>query len=1343
VILLILEKKELDDLVSVSGRYRLPLRNPCMEGTRLGILQEIETGIESTDGHNLIWIRGSPGVGKSALAASITSRLQGQGRRVIWFRFDRTQSTTITTEALWRVVAYDFARWYPSLRQQLAQGNRELSSSNIDHLFKTLIEEPLSTLHDIPHEGRPVIVIDALDECGGLRHDSSGMDDYESLLRTLKHWALVDCLRKFKLIITSRPENPITQTFPESISTHVNIPSGNDVKPGDGASNDIQVFLVSRLNTMGMDEAWVNEARDYLVPRAAGVFIWVTTVAKFLQKNPKQRFDILKTTEQERGADRFEELYSLYSTVIKTSFSHDLEGEEVKAVTSVIGATIFAKQPLDDTVLMKLPGVDTLKFIRDGLVSVIDSCPILRFHHRSFEDFLLSSSFKRYLPNLSGVQDRNLHERQLAMLCLNTMVSSKLCFNICNLESSSTKNADIPAADKSALSPLISYSSQFWADHLVQTQPDEILMKAVEFVMYEKLLFWIEVMSILGKAHEVSAILKRALEWLALTVCLKFVSYNTTLRLAGQTLDPRDELRLFIRDALRFISAFIIPISESASHIYLSALPFTPECSVVGGKFRPRFPNTLTISDGRPSQWPMNIFVAEHDKDPVQCVVFSPDDKTFVYMSVSSMIASYVCDSETGHCISGPFELSRHGPYIVNEVEVDGCFSSDGKHILVRFRHSDSLFRHAVVWDIARGEEVFQIEGFDFVFIYYGRHEGRIASVHWIDEDGSLIRKIVSKDQHPTRFLVKVWDIGNDISDRLFEVTGVAVTQFSPNGQYLAVGKRSENVVELWNLEDGKITHRFLHPPGNISSLHFPPTSDCLMAVFKNYRHQCLWRLDTQEMTSFSLYVGDIPPAIIHSPNANCLFVPRDDTVEIWEVSMSSSNMIFKTEPLTTWHITSICLSHDGHRVLVGSSDGTVRMLNMEDFGSTQPIIQDVTNTPRIIAFSPSGKIVAMKLWRSTCIELRDTTTWKLVGSTYAEYKDGVEVAFSADDKWIAVLADFRVTICDIMHPENCHSFDPWPKGRRVRLWKAAFQTCNDLVICAQLVDLDSKLQVWKVKDHSECTFSLDIDINGYSPIFLAPDGLTLITQHPLLCYSWNHDTAQFDHIHFTDEAHLMHFVFLSDNLSPAYSPDGKFFACRSNEDKHIRVWDTRTGQLCGKPITMPDVQSIALSPALNDQFLGDRLIAINCYYTISLFDVYTSHLYGQCWEPGRMIKMAFIGDGTNLASYSGSYAARTTRIGDIVGLTAKYRNAIHGYEPVPQSMKDGWMVGQDDELLFWVLLEHREDLCLPHVEMIGSRPTKVDLSRFRYGSKWTECIDQAWLKQLEERGRGMTRLLK
>ena len=83
----------------------------------------------------------------------------------------------------------------------------------------------------------------------------------------------------------------------------------------------------------------------------------------------------------------------------------------------------------------------------------------------------------------------------------------------------------------------------------------KILMNAMKFVMYEKPLFWIEAMSILGKADEVSAILEEVIEWPALAVCPEFVFYNTILRLTGQTLDPMNELTLFIRDAVRFISA--------------------------------------------------------------------------------------------------------------------------------------------------------------------------------------------------------------------------------------------------------------------------------------------------------------------------------------------------------------------------------------------------------------------------------------------------------------------------------------------------------------------------------------------------------------------------------------------------------------------------------------------------------------------------------------------------------------------------------------------------------------------------------------------------------------------
>jgi len=113
-----------------------------------------------------------------------------------------------------------------------------------------------------------------------------------------------------------------------------------------------------------------------------------------------------------------------------------------------VGAMIFAKQLLSDNVLVMLSGVkignsDIMSLIQKDLISVIDSGPILCFYHCSFEDFLLSGFFLQELPRFFAVQDQDYYEHQLAMLCLKTLVSSKLYFNICNLESLTTKNVDI------------------------------------------------------------------------------------------------------------------------------------------------------------------------------------------------------------------------------------------------------------------------------------------------------------------------------------------------------------------------------------------------------------------------------------------------------------------------------------------------------------------------------------------------------------------------------------------------------------------------------------------------------------------------------------------------------------------------------------------------------------------------------------------------------------------------------------------------------------------------------------------------------------------------------------
>jgi len=71
MVAVVTKQKELDDLVSTLGRNKLKMHKPFMEGTYSDILQAIETEVKNTSTHNMIWIRESPSIGKSALAASI------------------------------------------------------------------------------------------------------------------------------------------------------------------------------------------------------------------------------------------------------------------------------------------------------------------------------------------------------------------------------------------------------------------------------------------------------------------------------------------------------------------------------------------------------------------------------------------------------------------------------------------------------------------------------------------------------------------------------------------------------------------------------------------------------------------------------------------------------------------------------------------------------------------------------------------------------------------------------------------------------------------------------------------------------------------------------------------------------------------------------------------------------------------------------------------------------------------------------------------------------------------------------------------------------------------------
>jgi len=172
-------------------------------------------------------------------------------------------------------------------------------------------------------------------------------------------------------------------------------------------------------------------------------------------------------------------------------------------------------------------------------------------------------------------------------------------------------------------------------------------------------------------------------------------------------------------------------------------------------------------------------------------------------------------------------------------------------------------------------------------------------------------------------------------------------------------------------------------------------------------------------------------------------------------------------------------------------------------------------------------------------------------------------------------------------------------------------------------------------------------------------------------------------------------------------------------------------------------VDAMTLSPTLIEHFPSDRLIALwfEDENTIHLLNVYTGHLYAaKILGPGRA-DMAFIRDGTKLAQYHHSFGLI---IWDIADLTDEHWHSVHGYELMTRNMTDGWVVGRDNEPLFWVSVEHRENLWVQSSRTIPrKKTTRADLSKSRLCRKWTECIDKEWLRKVEQKGKEIGNVLE
>jgi hypothetical protein len=495
----------------------------CMDGTRQDILRDIEEWATNLDAPNILWLKGYPGVGKSAIASSLVQRLSTSKRLGSCFFFQGDQTGTMSPSALWRMVAFDLGWQYPAIKRNLISklGSREILPSvvSVDALFQHFIHEPLVASQDIPVGRLPVVVIDALDECGGLEGQISA--HRTDLLRTLKNWSNLPT--KFKLVVTSRGDVDIENAFSTIEHNTIEISSGRAVTPSSSA--DIRAFLRQKFRELAvrypisLKPEWPGaETIDELTKKAAGLFIWAQTTIKFMEEGePEEQLDRVLKGSGVGG------MVNLYSMILNIAFPRPTP-QVIEAFHSILGAIILSKMPQSITSLAQLLSTrtTTIEYIATSLRSVLDSREFLRIKHQSFVDFLID---KDACPTPFLIEPTH-QNRKMALSCLSLM-ESNLRFNICQLESSYLANSDIhdlPLRVERSIPPHLLYASCFWADHLSEAEHNEEIGYLLQSFMQNQFLFWLEAMSLCNQVTLISGMLLTLITWLKVRTAIYLMS---------------------------------------------------------------------------------------------------------------------------------------------------------------------------------------------------------------------------------------------------------------------------------------------------------------------------------------------------------------------------------------------------------------------------------------------------------------------------------------------------------------------------------------------------------------------------------------------------------------------------------------------------------------------------------------------------------------------------------------------------------------------------------------------------------------------------------------------------
>ncbi|KAF8146627.1 quinon protein alcohol dehydrogenase-like superfamily, partial [Mycena galopus ATCC 62051] len=918
---------------------------PCMPGTRVDILGSILDWANDLDGPNVFWLHGYPGTGKSAIAMTVSAQLLESGRLASHFFFKREEFLFQTPKDLWCSVAYDLAEKYPEIRskviQELESKQFDLQVTSYKDVFKKLIIKSLEDPLSVPPGRMPILVIDALDECGGLTKSWSYQ---EQVLEALGCWKYLPS--QVKLLVTSRNEENIHSVL-GSMELQCKVLEVGD-KTTLESCQDIENYLCQGFHAIqsrypSLSHPWPTpQDLKLLTDSAAGLFIWASTVLKLVREHqPKRELErIIQTLkeEQQNKEHDMNQLDHLYESLLFSRFSSTSDRELFKQVA---GAILVAQIPLaSGDMLTLVPSLtpDDLEFVCKQMNSVLDAESGLRFVHKSFVDFLVN------LPDGSPFNCKKPeHEQRMTSACFQTM-TEQLKFNITGVESSYLRNEMIPDLAQKVSNHLY-YACRFWSTHLQSVVEKESLLADISRFMHTQLLFWFEVLS----ARCVTGIASAAL-----TALNKWLPVNC-------------ELKEDVQDAIRFVRGFGRPIAMSIPHIYVSALRFSPATSRTTKRYCESGLMTLRLKSGGSLSWPDAVLNGH--KGFVISVAFSPDGTRIVSGSYDNTVC--VWDAETQSQIGAPLE-GHEG--VVTSV----AFSPDGTRIV-----SGSEDNTVRVWDTKTQTQIrAPLEG----------HTNGITSVAF-SPDGT---HIVSGSDDCT---VRLWDaetqtqIRAPLEGHRSMVTSVA---FSPDSTCIVSGS-VDNTVRVWDTKtQTQIRAPLKGHTSTVTSVAFSP--DGTHIVSGSYDNTVrVWDTKTQTQIRAPLegHTSTVTSVAFSPDGTHIVSASYDNTVRVWDAE--TQTQIRASLEGHTNGVTSVAFSPNGTHIVSGSYDNTVRVWGTETQTQIRAPLEGHTNGVTSVAFSPDGTHIVSGSYDNT-VRVWDTKTQTQIRAPLEGHTNGVtSVAFSPD----------------------------------------------------------------------------------------------------------------------------------------------------------------------------------------------------------------------------------------------------------------------------------------------------------------------------------------------------------